>query len=178
MSNEIGARPFVIITIPNNRQMKPLYILLLSLLTISCGSGNESQQSKLTEVTTTSKEDSALLAGVNAMPDVKPVRLRRFTESDVARFTIAAIMNQPPEIISARKSGGEYIVSYDRPSDGQRFTYKVKLDGPLAIWGNIDGRWRDTPDDEQIIYSEIGNRLKITQKFSDGSTEDKLFDGN
>ncbi|GAB3969593.1 hypothetical protein GCM10028806_16090 [Spirosoma terrae] len=113
-----------------------------------------------------------ILLGIIA---IHPTQLRHFTEADVAKYTIASVMGKPANIISVSKSAGQYIVKYTRPNDSQKFAYKVKIEGNRAIWANLDGRWRDTQYDERITFSEVGNKLKITQTFSDGSFDVKLF---
>jgi hypothetical protein len=104
-------------------------------------------------------------------------KIMNFSEKEISIFTVASIMNQPPSIISARQENGIYLVSYKRPSYGQQFEYKIKFDGNnKVVWGNSDGRWRDTEFDEKITFSEEGTKLKITQTFDDGSTIDKEFE--
>ena len=98
-----------------------------------------------------------------------------FTESEIAKYTMSAIMNQPSEIISVEENGGIYYVSYTRKDDGQQFDYKIKISGNNVTWGNSDGRWRDTKFDEKIKYSEKGNQLEVTQTFEDGSKIVKEF---
>ena len=53
--------------------------------------------------------------------------------------------------------------------------YKVKIECYRAVWANIDGRWRDSAEDERIKYVDDGKKLKIIQTFSDGSTDEKEF---
>ncbi|MEL0650669.1 hypothetical protein V6246_04495 [Algibacter sp. TI.3.09] len=98
-----------------------------------------------------------------------------FTESEIAKYTVSAIMNQPPEIIKVKDNGGIYNVSYTRKDDGEKFDYKIKISGNKVTWGNIDGRWRDTKFDEKIKYSEKDNKLKIIQTFENGSKIVKEF---
>ena len=50
-----------------------------------------------------------------------------FSKKDIAKFTMSAIMNQSPEIISVNQNGDLYFVSYHRESDNQKFEYKIKL---------------------------------------------------
>lgn len=99
-----------------------------------------------------------------------------FSQEEIAKYTISSIMNQPPEIISVKKDGDIYFVSYSRKSDGEKFDYKVRIDGRNIVWGNSDGRWRDTEYDEKISYFENENRLIIEQTFDDGSTINKEFE--
>jgi len=98
-----------------------------------------------------------------------------FTESEIAKYTVSAIMNQSPEIIKVKDNGGIYTVSYTRKDDGKKFDYKIKISGNKVTWGNIDGRWRDTKFDEKIKYSEKDNKLKIIQTFENGSEIVKEF---
>ncbi len=96
--------------------------------------------------------------------------LTNFTEKDVARFSISAIMGQPSNKIKVQHENGLYYVSYIRKSDSKKFEYKIKIDDNKVVWANIDGRWRDSEYDERISFEEDGNKLKITQSFSDGSS--------
>ncbi len=116
-----------------------------------------------------------LLLLIPALTFAQPIKLRYHTELDVAKCTMAAVMGRPLKIMSATKRAGLYIVSYSRPSDGDKYRYKVKVEGNRAVWANIDGRWRDTQYDERITFSEVGKKLRITQLFSDGSSGDKLY---
>jgi hypothetical protein len=78
-------------------------------------------------------------------------------------------MNQPSEIIKVKENNEVFYVSYIRKDDNKKFDYKIKIDKKRVIWGNNDGRWRESKFDEKIIYSEKDSVLKITQIFDDGS---------
>ncbi len=84
-------------------------------------------------------------------------------------------MHQPTKIITVKEEGENYIISYKRRSDKQKFVYKVRVEGDRAIWANIDGRWRDSAEDEKVTFLEEGKNLFITQTFSDGSVSSKAF---
>lgn len=102
--------------------------------------------------------------------------LKNFTKSDVAKYTIASIMGQSPSIIKTRKDGENYIVFYSRPSDGQKFSYKIKFENEnKVIWGNSDGRWRDSSYDEKITYAEDNGKLTVIQTFEDGSSTKDVY---
>jgi hypothetical protein len=96
-------------------------------------------------------------------------------EIEIAKFAIAAIMNQKPEIIDTEKDDGLYYVSYKRPNDGKKFEYKIKIVGKNIVWGNSNGRWRDTAYDEKISFEITFKKLTIVQTFNDGSTNKKDF---
>lgn len=141
--------------------------IVLLIILISCG------QEPTKESTKTIQKN----LGETTKESTEPAQ-KNFNKEDVAKYTISSIMNQPPEIINVKKDGDIYLVSYTRKDDGQKFNYKIKIDGDKVIWGNIDGRWRDTEQDEIITYSENGGKLKIVQTFDDGSTIDNEFDRN
>jgi hypothetical protein len=105
----------------------------------------------------------------------KGTALTKFNNEDVARYTISSIMNQSPDIIAVKMDGAFYVVSYIRKSDGQEFLYKIKVEDNIVTWGNLDGRWRDTADDEKITFEEKGDSLEILQTFSDGSISKNQF---
>lgn len=99
----------------------------------------------------------------------------KVAEIEIAKFAIAAIMNQKPEIIDTKEDDGLYYVSYKRPNDGKKFEYKIKIIGKNIVWGNFDGRWRDTAYDEKISFEITYEKLTIVQTFNDGSTNKKDF---
>lgn len=138
---------------------KVILLTLATLIFLSCGEPNKEQtvrNKKITEVKNTRVEEKAVN---NNGQKIK-----------IARYSIAAIMKQQPDIISVKKESDYYIVSYKRPEDNKEFIYKIKFDGNRIIWGNADGRWRDTKYDEKITYEEKEGRLGIVQKFEDGSS--------
>ena len=157
--------------------MKLLLIcIMLSPIVLSCSTETKEKIPELANSGSgLTAADSALLKEISEAPSAPKVLLKKFTEADVAKFVMASVMSQPTKIISVKKDGDIYIVSYTRPSDGQRFVYKVKIEGFGAVWGNIDGRWRDGAEDELIVFVEDGKKLKVIQRFSDGSTIEKEF---
>lgn len=100
---------------------------------------------------------------------------KNFTYEEIAKYSIATIMNQPPKIISVIKNDDLYLVSYVRKSDSQKFTYKIKFIGNQVMWGNYNGRWRDNQLDEKISFIEEGKKINIIQTFSDGSQSNQEF---
>lgn len=102
-----------------------------------------------------------------SLPDPKEVTTdveippKNFTRQQIAKFAISTIMNQPEEIISVSEENDKYIVSYGRKSDSENFKYKARIDGNKIIWGNSDGRWRDSEYDEKISFREDGTKLTI-----------------
>lgn len=106
----------------------------------------------------------------NIINKPKKVDLKDFTEFDIAEFTMASIMYQPTKIMTTKKDGENIIVSYIRPSDSQKFSYRIKIEGHRIIWATIDGRWRDSSEDEYITFEEEKKKIIITQRFSDGSS--------
>jgi hypothetical protein len=99
-----------------------------------------------------------------------------YTKEDISRYTIAAIMGRDPSIIDVKQQDDIYIVSYVRPSDGTYWESKIKFEGEdKVIWGNSDGRWRDTEADEKITYFQRGDKLVILQTFSDNSKIEKEY---
>ncbi|KFF08213.1 hypothetical protein [Flavobacterium hydatis] len=100
---------------------------------------------------------------------VEETLLKTFTYKDIARYTMAAIMDHSPKIIKVSKNNDLYYVSYIRKSDNQKFEYKIKFNGNEILWANIDGRWRDSKYDEKISFVEKDNQINIIQIFSDGS---------
>ena len=137
-----------------------ILIKIIFLVIVSCGNSTDS-----IKVTPSVEKQTKILT-------IKS----NFTKEEIAVFTISAIMNQPPSIIEVKKNGINFNLSYERPSDGKRFDYKVKFEGNnKVIWGNKGGRWRDTKLDEKVSFIEQEGLIIIIQTFSDGSTIKKEF---
>jgi hypothetical protein len=108
--------------------MKSIISFLIFLLIISCKKSE--QKDAVTEEQIQTQE----------LSKVEETILKTFTYKDIARYTMAAIMNQSPKIIKATKNNNLYYVSYIRKSDNQKFAYKIKFNGNEILWANIDGR--------------------------------------
>lgn len=144
-------------------------LLFVILLCISCKRNNHNSKT-LQHQDNLQYQDT--VTGVNSSEEASP---KNFAYEDIARYTMATIMNQPPIIIKVNKSGDLYIVSYKRKLDSQKFSYKIKFKGTQIIWANLEGRWRDSSADEKIRFAEENNKLKIIQTFNDGSESVKEF---
>lgn len=101
---------------------------------------------------------------------------KNFSEAEIAKYAIAAIMGRPPETMKVIDKYRTYHVSYIRKSDKKKFHYKVEIEGDdKIIWAMDKGRWRTGVYDDVINFYEKGNTLTIVQKFSDGSKSVKEF---
>ncbi|MFE3846614.1 hypothetical protein ACFX5D_01360 [Flavobacterium sp. LB3P45] len=92
---------------------------------------------------------------------IKGNTLKNFTYEDVARYAMATSMQEPVGIVKSQKKDNYFYVAYVRPSDSQKFEFKVKFEGNRIIWGDLNGRWQDTEYDEKISFEEIGNKINI-----------------
>jgi hypothetical protein len=95
--------------------------------------------------------------------------LKNFTFEDIARFAISTSMQEPIKIFKSSKQEKYYCVSYVRPSDSQKFEFKVKFEGNKIIYGDLYGRWQDTEYDEKLSFEESDDGLNIITTYSDGS---------
>jgi hypothetical protein len=143
--------------------MKSIIPFLIIILLVSC---------KQKEQKETIAEEKTQIQEINK---VEENILKNFTYEDIARYTMASAMEQPPKIIKATKNKELYFVSYIRKSDKQKFEYKVKFNGNEILWANIDGRWRNSKYDEKITFVENDNKLNIVQTYSDGSEDIQEF---
>lgn len=155
--------------------MKLLLATVVLLSTICSCSTHKENQKPIDSYSGMSAEDSALLKEVLEAPSAQKVPLKNFTEADVAKFVISSVMSQSAKIMSVKNDEDFYVVSYTRNNDEQKFTYRVMIDDYNAVWGTMDGRWRDSPEDKLIVFTEVGRKLKVIQRLSDGSTIEKEF---
>jgi hypothetical protein len=98
------------------------------------------------------------------------------TDSQICSASIATIMGRDPTTMLAEKGpDGATHISYRRPSDAQHYSYKCKIYKNTIMWGAIDGRWRTHPDDSVVTYNVVGNEIKITDSYRDGSATKKSY---
>jgi hypothetical protein len=100
----------------------------------------------------------------------------RFTESQICRATVAAVMGRDPAIVKVeRTDNGVVRLYYFRPDDGKRWDYRCKVEGQKVVWATAEGRWRTHSQDETIQFVSTGEVLTIEQRFTDGSKSTKAF---
>lgn len=102
----------------------------------------------------------------------------------VCRAAIAATNGHSPEIISVVSNDGQIArVRYVRPSDGKAWVNECRAEGGRIIWRGVDlfgagtgsGRWRDTVDDETVLFTMEGDRITINTRYPDGSGSEEAF---
>ena len=99
-----------------------------------------------------------------------------FKKAHICKAGLASLFYQKTQIITVDREEGEVLfLSYIRPSDGSKWSYKCKVEGNRIIWGASDGRWRVDPADSLITYTTQNNSIKIVRKHSDGSTSVKQY---
>lgn len=99
-----------------------------------------------------------------------------FSQSQICRATIGALMGRDPKIIKVDKvDAGVVYVRYIRPTDGTTWNQRCRFNGTRVIWATETGRWRVDPADEVINYAATQTTLSIEQKFSDGSSSSKTY---
>jgi hypothetical protein len=99
-----------------------------------------------------------------------------FTEQQICKATIAATMGRNPSIVKISSvQGNVTYLSYVRKSDNTQWKVRCKLEGNRVIWAADNGRWRTGQYDSKIIFSVNGSELKISEKYSDGSGDTKIF---
>ena len=110
---------------------------------------------------------------------------QKFSDSDVCRAAIGAIMGRDPTTIKITQvKDGIYYLTYTRPSDGTKWSQRCKIEGNQVIWASDEpgktGRWRTHPADEKISFEAVqnGSVLRIRQQFPDGSSTSKDFTRN
>jgi hypothetical protein len=121
-----------------------------------------------------------LAAGTNASelqapPPGKP--RQEAHPQDVCRAAIAALMGHDPRLLTAKpQSGGVIWVSYVRPLDRSRWTYRCKLDGINVIWGPDMGPWRTSESDGRVTYVLDGKGgVRIVHRSADRSKDEMYY---
>lgn len=85
-------------------------------------------------------------------------------------------MGRDPSSMTVSNIEGPIIgVSYIRKNDGTKWSYKCKIDGNKIVWGNSDGRWRESSEDSVITYKLTGNSIVVSETYSDGSKNTKNY---
>jgi hypothetical protein len=87
------------------------------------------------------------------------------------KATIAELMSQSPSIMTGKVlEPGRYEVSYRRPNDSERWTYRCRATDQELDWATLEdgsqGPWRGA---EHVRYRVEGNRLVLTLKDLNGA---------
>jgi hypothetical protein len=93
-----------------------------------------------------------------------------FTDQQICIATVAATTGRNASIIKidSIQSDVTYL-SYNRQDDGKHWAYRCKLYGNKVIWASDTGRWRTGQYDSKITFSVSGNKINISEKYSDDS---------
>lgn len=88
----------------------------------------------------------------------------------ISKCVISHLFYQPTQIMTSKKVGEIYRVSYKRPTDHTLWINEVKFDGNKIKWRavlyNTIGRWRE---EDIIIFKESLNKLIIESIYEDGN---------
>lgn len=144
-----------------------LRLIALAVLIVGCGQDKkEEKASSMRAESTHEKQKQEIAVG-----DFES----NFTKAEIAKFTIASIMNKKPETLKVEERGGIMYVASKNPENGKTTEYKIRINGNRINWGNVPGRWRTTKKDEKISFEENGDNIIIVQTFEDGSRITKAF---
>lgn len=90
-----------------------------------------------------------------------------FGTADLCKAAIAVEMGRDAKSMKTKTAGDTPEIFYVRDADGQKFSYRCKLDGDRIVWRtflNDDGqwgRWRDGEYDAMVTYSVKGDTLHV-----------------
>lgn len=93
-----------------------------------------------------------------------------FSEADLCKSTVAVEMGRKVGgMHTAKPSDGFPHIWYVRSDDGQKFSYRCRIDGNRVIWSTYFtdtrswGRWRHdyAAGDAETTYSISGNTLTV-----------------
>nr|WP_325265575.1 PH domain-containing protein [uncultured Rhizobium sp.] len=94
----------------------------------------------------------------------------------ICKAAVAAIMGRDPSIISVgAEISGVLPLSYVRPDDGKQCKYRCRVEGDRIIWASDTGRWRTDPLDEKIFYTISSNTISISERYTDGSSNESTY---
>ena len=116
------------------------------------------------------------IAGLVTAFASKPALAVNFTQQQICRAAIGALMGRDPNIIKVSKvESGIVHVRYSRPDDGTVWEQRCRIEGQKIVWATESGRWREHPMDEVITYAVAGTSVTIGQRYTDGSTVTKSY---
>lgn len=141
-----------------------LIFILIVISFLACDKILQKKQPKEEVIKTNTK------TSISNTIEKKKEDIQYFTKKQIAKATISGIMGRPIKPIKVNESGDIFLVSYIRQDDNQLFSYKVKVDGNIIVWGSSDGRWRTHKFDSKIKYSSTKDKLIIIESFNDGSS--------
>ena len=121
----------------------------------------------------TSQETSSNTKNLANQKSIDEQQKNAFSNKQIAKAAISALYFRPVNEISVKNMGKYYLVSYVK--EGKTYKNKIQLKGHNIMWGNYDGRWRNTKYDEKLSYKIDQKSLTIITKYSDGSSTKKVF---
>ncbi len=96
-----------------------------------------------------------------------------YTVVQVCKATISGMFDRSVSTMRSRKTNipGVFVISYRRPSDGQRFSLDCKLSDDNVIWresGQFSDRWNGTGNVEfNVVFKILDKKLVITELHAD-----------
>jgi hypothetical protein len=102
-----------------------------------------------------------------------------FEVEAICRAAIASITGRDPKMMQITLAADDVVfLTYVRPIDTFVWTYRCRIEGNRVVWAAESGRWRDDPNDENVIFEVIGGgkQLRIIEDHGDGSSTKQLFD--
>lgn len=109
-----------------------------------------------------------------------PVQASEVSVGQICKAASAAMFGRDHKIMQLDKvESGIAYVHYTRQIDGTRWAIKCKLIGDQVMWASDNpdssGRWRDDPADSTVKYNIDGNKIIITELYSDGSSTTNAY---
>ena len=153
-------------------------VLAFSVVSVACSpSGTAPQQPE---------SDRSTLAEALPAPSAGAVAGTSLSANDrarVCRAAIAYLNGHSPAIMKVKSTTeASVVVRYNRPDDRKAWTNECRFSGDRVVWrtigafgGSEPGRWRETPDDEDVRFSIEGTKVTIKTTYSDGSSGSKTY---
>jgi hypothetical protein len=109
-----------------------------------------------------------------------PIYASEVTVGQICKAASAAMFGRDHKIMKLDKvESGIAYVHYIRQDDDTSWAIKCKLIGDQVMWASDNpdssGRWRNDPADDVVKYSIDGNKITITEIYSDGSRSSNSY---
>lgn len=106
--------------------------------------------------------------------------MNKFTDKEICMGALTKINQWSKKPTGGESKQGRYV-----KNEGNKYyfksssnNWKCTIKGKKVMWGLKDGRWRNAQEDGIINFNIVGNKLTITEIFSDGSIDNMSYTKN
>tara|TARA_R110002072_G_scaffold197707_1_gene355368 strand:- start:432 stop:785 length:354 start_codon:yes stop_codon:yes gene_type:complete len=91
--------------------------------------------------------------------------------TQICKAGLSVVMGRAPNIMTTEKvNNGIVYLSYRRPSDNTKWSYRCRVEGNRIIWASAQGRWRTHSSDSVVTFGHDGKKIWVKDSLSGKET--------